>query len=122
MFATCFLKAGELILAERAMMITPRHFYYKSMWGSSENFEVYLKLPAEERPQVMYLVAEKQLEVLYNRMVPENQKAFMALYNSHENDGSEPLLGRCRTNCYGVTFGVSGRDGKFCLPEDRVES
>lgn len=114
MFATCSLKAGELILAERAMMVTPRHLLHANISGDPDD---YRKLSAKERLQVACLSAERQVEALFARMAPENQKAFMTLHNSHENDGSGPLFGRCRTNRYHITFGLSNKEeGKPFAP------
>ncbi|KAI0790845.1 hypothetical protein C8Q75DRAFT_891206 [Abortiporus biennis] len=46
----------------------------------------------------------KLLKVLVDRMKPVRRAQFMDLVNSHEHDGSGPLLGRLRTNGFSVTF------------------
>jgi len=45
---------------------------------------------------------EERLDIASKRMTDENRKAFMALANSHTEDGSGPILGIIRTNGYKV--------------------
>ncbi|KAK0454886.1 hypothetical protein EV421DRAFT_1759855 [Armillaria borealis] len=94
MFAMRKVTAGALILAERALMITPA-----GVRGSAGIFDKY---PAEQAKQAMLFEWEKELEVAYKRMPEEHQMAFMALYNSHTQDGSGPIMGVIRTNGYGL--------------------
>ncbi|KAK0485898.1 hypothetical protein IW261DRAFT_1452639 [Armillaria novae-zelandiae] len=93
-FATRKVTAGALILAERALMIAPA-----GVRGSPGIFEKY---SAEQARQTVLFEWEKQLEVAYKRMPEEHQKAFIALYNSHTQDGSGPIMGVMRTNAYGL--------------------
>ncbi|KAF5364519.1 hypothetical protein D9757_011347 [Collybiopsis confluens] len=56
------------------------------------------------------------MKVVFDRMPPENQKAFMELANSHTQDGSDDITGRIRTN--GVVTGFrdrnsSGAQGRY---------
>ncbi|KAJ8080103.1 hypothetical protein PM082_016931 [Marasmius tenuissimus] len=55
--------------------------------------------------QVALLQAEKRLELLFAGLLKEQQKAYLALHNSHEHDGSGPLLGVLRTNSFGMILG-----------------
>ena len=43
---------------------------------------------------------EEHLGIALKRMTDANRKAFMALANSHTEDGSGPILGIIRTNGY----------------------
>ncbi|KAK0195507.1 hypothetical protein F5146DRAFT_1025879 [Armillaria mellea] len=94
MFTTRKVTAGALILAERALMMVPA-----GVRGSPGIFEKY---SAEQARQTVLFEWEKQLEIAYKRMPEERQKAFIALYNSHTQDGSGPIMGVIRTNGYGL--------------------
>ncbi|KAF9262218.1 SET domain-containing protein [Marasmius fiardii PR-910] len=93
-FATVNLKAGDLIFSERAMMILSSAMYMP------EN------VPSHFTPAQVYQAAlvqnEKVVELGFDRLLDENKKAFMALWNSHKQDGSGPLMGIARTNAYMV--------------------
>ncbi|KAK0461169.1 uncharacterized protein EV420DRAFT_1530686 [Desarmillaria tabescens] len=94
MFATRKLAAGALILSERALLITPATRGIK--------LDLSGKYPVEQAKQAMLFDWEKYLEHAFNRMPKEYQTAFMALHNSHTQDGSGPLTGILRTNGYGL--------------------
>lgn len=92
MYAIRDIAAGDLILAERPFLITPVAFKSRSMTHMGR------QLSMAEIQQVTLNDAEKVLEVLVGRMTPEDKRSFMSLRNSHEQDGSGPILGRIRTN------------------------
>ncbi len=94
MFATRKVTAGELILAERALMIAPAALQVPVP------ADIFDKYPAEQAKQAILFEQEKALEVAYKRMPEEHQTAFMTLYNSHTQDGSGPIVGVIRTNGY----------------------
>lgn len=96
MFATCDLSIGDLIVAERPLMVTPRGLSLSSSISLPVNFT------AEQRRQAAIFEWEKTLQTSFDRMEPENQAAFMALANNHLEDGSGPLLGIIRTNGFEV--------------------
>ena len=96
LFAIRSLKAGELLFVERAMMITPKDF------KPLNNVD---HLQGQALSEATFASTEADLEILFSRMPPEHQKAFMALTNIHEHDGSGPILGRQRTNRYGLEIG-----------------
>ncbi|KAF9024824.1 SET domain-containing protein [Hymenopellis radicata] len=98
MFATRPLEAGDLIFAERAMIIATGGVY--ALQGADH-------LKGIDYLRALLIEAEKTLEVPYGRLLPEWKEAFMNLSNSHENDGSGPLMGRLRTNGFTIC-GLSG--------------
>jgi hypothetical protein len=100
MFATRDIFMGDLIVAERPLMLTPRGLRLPTSIGFPPTFT------AEQRRQAAMFEWEKLLQSSFDRMEPENQVAFMALANSHLEDGSGPILGVIRTN----GFEVAGLD------------
>lgn len=100
MFATRDIFIGDLIVAERPLMVTPRGLRLPTSIGFPADFT------AEQRRQAAIFEWEKLLQASFDRMEPENQAAFMALANSHLEDGSGPVLGVIRTN----GFEVAGLD------------
>ncbi|KAF9024825.1 SET domain-containing protein [Hymenopellis radicata] len=93
MFAARPLEAGDLIFAERAIIIVPN--------GQAQPVASHLK--GKDLLRAFFLETEKTLEIAYERLLPELQERYMALSNCHENDGSGPILGRLRTNAFGIT-------------------
>jgi hypothetical protein len=88
LFSTRKLKAGDLILSERPLLIAARGVPVSCP-------------PTFTREQIFQHslnVLEKYLEISVNRMRPEAKAAFMALANSHKEDGSGPIVGIVRTN------------------------
>ena len=94
-FATRPIRTGELIIAERPLLISQRSFEMRVESGSKG-------LTKAEMIQVNMQEWEEHLGVALKRMTDENRKAFMALANSHTEDGSGPILGIIRTNGYVV--------------------
>ncbi len=102
LFATRPLKVGELIFAERAMIITAASLFNYVQGPGTEH------LKGKDYLRAVYLEHEKTLEMAFGRLDPQRKEWFMALHNSHQNDGSGPIMGRVRTNGYQV-FDTTGR-------------
>ncbi|KAL1659049.1 hypothetical protein GGF50DRAFT_131319 [Schizophyllum commune] len=106
MFATRALSAGDLILAERPLMVRalgPPPYTGPQM-GLFRN-----------PPSLVSRVVEMefQIEVMVQRMVPKNRNAFLALTNSPDFSGCGNLVGRMYTNGRDVLqgFTFSGMPG-----------
>lgn len=82
MLATRLIRAGDLILDERPLMFVPA----ARPLGRRVS-------PLADMRQIALQECEKGLQRSFDMMSPENQKAFMALANCHQHDGSGPLLG-----------------------------
>ncbi|EDQ99662.1 uncharacterized protein LACBIDRAFT_334802 [Laccaria bicolor S238N-H82] len=95
MFAARPLRTGDLIIAERPLLISQRSFEM-TVGSGMEGFT------QAEIIQVNVKEWEELLDVAVKRMTDENRKAFMALANSHTEDGTGPILGILRTNGYKV--------------------
>ncbi|KAG6834201.1 hypothetical protein H0H93_011216 [Arthromyces matolae] len=92
MFAACDIDQGELILAERPVMVMIR------------------ELPVLHdftRKQQLAQV-EKFLEMCVERMLPQDRKAFFELFIGPENveEGSGPIFRRMGTNGIGIRLGA----------------
>ncbi|KAJ7503037.1 hypothetical protein B0H11DRAFT_1987551 [Mycena galericulata] len=109
LFCTRKLSAGDLILSERPLTITPAWIARQMRFSR--------KLTAEEMFQAQVYEWEQTLKVLFDRLHPDYKTAFMALANSHESDGSGPIGGRIRTNGLGVHCLQTGR---FTAEEERT--
>ncbi|KAL0568629.1 hypothetical protein V5O48_013348, partial [Marasmius crinis-equi] len=118
LFATVNLKPGDLVLNERAMMIKSRAYYRSAIEGN---------MSMEEYKKSTFEGAEREIKTIFGRMTKEKQEAFMTLWNSHEHDGSGPLIGRLRTNAFGVEledggiayaglFDIASRVNHSCCP------
>ncbi|KAJ6491765.1 hypothetical protein C8R47DRAFT_1121704 [Mycena vitilis] len=106
LFATRALPAGELILSERPLFLSPVGF--EVLARPNFNFAQYT--------QRLLMESEKSVAMSVDRMRPESKAAFMALANSHLEDGSGPCLGIVRTNGLGVSGlrpGVKGLRSKY---------
>ncbi|KAL1726159.1 hypothetical protein EV714DRAFT_287407 [Schizophyllum commune] len=106
MFATRALSAGDLILAERPLMVRalgPPPYTGPQM-GLFRN-----------PPSLVSRVVEMefQIEVMVQRMAPKNRNAFLALTNSPDLSGCGNLVGRMYTNGRDVLqgFTFSGMPG-----------
>jgi hypothetical protein len=93
-FATRDIKMGELIFAERPLLVSP-----KGSLGISPNIQHY---DLKTRMAIMKMEWEKVLEKAVGRMAPEDRNAFMDLANSHKDDGSGPILGIINTNAFSL--------------------
>ena len=102
-FATRDIPIGEIIFAERPLVVTPHGV---------------LVPPCERHVAKCTKMAlfhqEKQLEVAVEKMDPERRAQLLALSNWRSQDGEGTLNGIVRTNSYGVhnlTDEESGPDG-----------
>ncbi|KZV74933.1 SET domain-containing protein [Peniophora sp. CONT] len=91
-FATEDIGAGDLIVAERPLIVKP-------IWSIGSGAK---NLSTEQQLRGMYVDMEKSLELICSRMSPEGLKQYTSLYNSHKTDGSGPLSGIGRTNGFDV--------------------
>ncbi|TCD67249.1 hypothetical protein EIP91_000326 [Steccherinum ochraceum] len=94
MFATRDILAGELIVAERPLLVTPA--------GIPARRTLPEHLTQAQVSQVLLADAEREYEVLLEKTAPALRDAFMALVDSHRFDGSGPISGRIRTNGFGA--------------------
>jgi len=95
-FATRAIRMGEIIFAERPLLVTPRALMPTSDINPQDySLADYTKIVLFER--------EKLLEVAVGRLEPERRARLMALMNSHSEDGSGPINGIVRTNGYAVS-------------------
>ena len=94
-FATRNIPMGDIIFAERPLLVCPRALIPATdMDLSAYTREDYTKIVMFER--------EQQLEAAVGRMDPDTKARLMALMNSHLEDGSGPINGIVRTNGYAV--------------------
>ncbi|KAJ7641067.1 hypothetical protein FB45DRAFT_899372 [Roridomyces roridus] len=91
-FATRGIKAGELIFSERPLLVG----------GQALPTALRASWTREQKSQSSLNQLEKMLAVAVDRMSDEDKAAYMALKNSHLEDGSGPLAGIYRTNGLGI--------------------
>ncbi|KAF8800127.1 SET domain-containing protein [Phlegmacium glaucopus] len=103
MFATRDIEIGELIFSERPLLVIP-----EVLITSVATEEHYTEAQIQK---IMLIEAEKMLEIAFGRMNDKDKKAYMGLMNSHQDDGSGPLMGILRTNRYGLDGLADGPDG-----------
>ncbi|KAF5365332.1 hypothetical protein D9758_005411 [Tetrapyrgos nigripes] len=94
MFATRDIRWGDLVLAERPLIVTPR------AWRPTG--PIPKQFTPKQRQQALNMQIEKLLEFLMTRLPEESQAAFKALSNCHKEDGSGPLGGIVRTNVFRI--------------------
>ncbi|KAL0959204.1 hypothetical protein HGRIS_014483 [Hohenbuehelia grisea] len=93
--ATRDLKANELVMSERALLIAPAAPRIALRLPDTFTHEQIRQAGLHER--------EKMMEPLLYRMDEEYKKQYMALHNSHLEDGSGPLIGIVRTNSFEIS-------------------
>ncbi|KAJ7653818.1 hypothetical protein B0H17DRAFT_957150 [Mycena rosella] len=106
LFSTRKLKAGDHILTERPLFVGAR--------GAPTQYHA--NLTREQNTQHALNTLEQHFEVSFKRMSTESKAAFMALANSHKEDGSGPLVGVVRTNALALDDlrpGVKGDIGLY---------
>ncbi|KAJ7782635.1 hypothetical protein B0H16DRAFT_463413 [Mycena metata] len=106
LFSTRALKAGDLILTERPLLVCARAVVILRPPNFSD----------AQYSQYSLDHLEKVTEIAVGRMRPEAKAAFMALANCHMEDGSGPLFGVVRTNGLslgGLRPGVRGEMGTY---------
>jgi hypothetical protein len=89
-FATCDIKSGTLIFAERPLVVAPLAITVTPNHSSQQKNEAAL------------LEYDRVLEEAVSRLPPEAQADFRTLHNSFTGDGSGPLLGIVKTNNYSI--------------------
>ncbi|KAG6808373.1 hypothetical protein H0H93_000223, partial [Arthromyces matolae] len=96
MFVTCDIDQGELILAERPVLVLIRGF----------------PVPLDLSRKMQLAQIEGILEKCVERMLPQNRKAFFELYIGPENveDGGGPIFRRIGINSIGLRLS-EGEDG-----------
>jgi len=109
-FATRAIQVGDLVFAERPLLVSPRGLKLLDM----DSVSLIQQYGMHKYQMIALAEYEKVLEVAVGRMSDESRKAFMALANNHQEDGSGPILGIIRTNGYG-TSGLF--DGPKVLPD-----
>ncbi|KAF8146866.1 hypothetical protein K438DRAFT_1689322 [Mycena galopus ATCC 62051] len=106
--STAQLRACDLILSERPLTMT--------LTASG----IPIRFPKAFTAREKYLAAiyewEQNLKLMFDRLHPDYQAAFMALANSHKHDGSGPILGVIRTNGLGLVLPV----GKYTVEEQET--
>ncbi|KAJ6593498.1 hypothetical protein B0H19DRAFT_22530 [Mycena capillaripes] len=106
LFSKRALTAGDLILSERPLLISP--LGWKMLFPPSFTREQIFQASLNE--------SEKARKVCVDRMRPEDRVAFMELSNCHTEDGSGPITGIVRTNGLGISGlrpGVKGKLGRY---------
>jgi hypothetical protein len=97
MFASSDIKMGDLIIAERPLMVTP---------GAVDlNIDYLETISNDQKRQIVLLEWEKVLDRCFQRLSNEDQAAFLTLANTNNKDGSGQILGKIRTNGFAVTLG-----------------
>ncbi|KAF5365329.1 hypothetical protein D9758_005412 [Tetrapyrgos nigripes] len=94
-FANCDMKQGDLIMAERPLLVIPAMM--------EPMIPMTMHTTPEQMRQLVLLQQEKTMEMLVGRLTEEDQKAYRELYNCHTEDGSGPLFGVHRTNALEVS-------------------
>jgi len=110
MFATRDITYGELLFAERPLVMNPAHCesYFCAVDGYT--LEDHLKLTSIEE--------EQRLEQVLKRMDDDKKDAYMALANSIQNDG--PLSSIQETNAFGIDLNELTRDGGVAPDPDEL--
>ncbi|KAF4590181.1 hypothetical protein EYR38_009479 [Pleurotus pulmonarius] len=96
MVATKDLAPGDLIVAERPLLVAPRLLRTLGSVVFNDN------ATKEQQEAAKSFETEKTIRYAYDRMRPEDQAAYMKLHNAHLHDGSGPLFGIMRTNRYAL--------------------
>ncbi|KAJ6593496.1 hypothetical protein B0H19DRAFT_1011015 [Mycena capillaripes] len=101
LFSTRALAAGDLILSERPLLISPAG--WEIPYPPNFTREQFVQHSLNE--------GEKMRKVSVDRMRSGDRVAFMALANCHTEDGSGPVTGIVRTNGLGVSGLRPGVEG-----------
>ncbi|KAJ6593428.1 hypothetical protein B0H19DRAFT_917092 [Mycena capillaripes] len=105
LLSTRAIKMGDLILSERPLYVAARGL----------PVPVPSTFTRAQYTQFSLNMLEKYYEVSMTRMPPANKAAFMALKNSHLEDGSGPLVGIVRTNALALENLRPGVEGELGL-------
>ncbi|KAG6817593.1 hypothetical protein H0H93_007124 [Arthromyces matolae] len=109
LFAACDIKQGDLIFAERPVIVVPHN--------TPIPLRITPNMSQEEIFSIQLIEYERVLQYSVDRMLPQDREAFFELWNSHTEDGSGPIFGRIRTNGIGINLGEDGRQysGTFLI-------
>lgn len=102
MIAARNLKLGDLVCAERPLLVSDRPLAPLPPGATLAQVAIYQQW-------------EKSLEYAFKRMLPEKQAAFLALANSHTKDGSGVIHGIIRTNGFGSRVKEPGGSNEVLL-------
>ncbi|KAF9532797.1 hypothetical protein CPB83DRAFT_846383 [Crepidotus variabilis] len=95
LFATCDIKRGELVFAERPLLVSP-------CFIPEQDFP-HLTDEADERERQLFRAEfESYLKLAFQGMSFEKQEAFMSLSNCKSKDSFGPLLGIFSSNGYQI--------------------
>ncbi|KAG6819036.1 hypothetical protein H0H93_016066 [Arthromyces matolae] len=108
LFATKPLSLGDLIYAERPLLVAPP-ILEGYILGDGDTH-----ISEEETQLALSAVYEQGFRDALDRMQPHRQAAYLSLSDVYQNP-VEPLHGIYRTNCIGVDLGVD------CQPEDGAD-
>ncbi|PPR01650.1 LOW QUALITY PROTEIN: hypothetical protein CVT26_013111 [Gymnopilus dilepis] len=98
-FATRDMKLHDLIFSERPLLVAPT----SSLAALSPALRALLaNRDAESQLELIMADLEMHFGRAVDMMLPENREEYLKLPNSHQNDGSGPLLGIRRTNGFGL--------------------
>ncbi|KAF8146859.1 hypothetical protein K438DRAFT_1626949 [Mycena galopus ATCC 62051] len=106
--STAQIRAGDVILSERPLTIAPI--------AMISDIRFMKELTAQEKYLASIYEWEQTLKLMFDRLHPDYQAAFMALANSHKHDGSGPILSVIRTNGLGLLLPV----GKYSVEEQET--
>ncbi|KAJ7030011.1 hypothetical protein C8F04DRAFT_1115032 [Mycena alexandri] len=101
LFSISPIRANDLIISERPLTLVPA-------WQGI-SIRLLREMTMQEKIQIQAYEWEQQLKVLFDRLHPDYQAAFVKLANSHQHDGSGPIAGIMRTNGLGVSCLQTGR-------------
>ncbi|PPR03555.1 hypothetical protein CVT26_006097 [Gymnopilus dilepis] len=104
--ATKDIQMGELIFAERPMLMTPRAVVRLASQGGPKSRDKKSSL------RMALIEWEKLLQEAVDRMEPLDRSLVLRLPNSHRNDGSGMILGAVRTNGFAVEEIFDGPEKK----------
>ncbi|KAG6820422.1 hypothetical protein H0H93_000668 [Arthromyces matolae] len=122
-FAVCDMELGDLILAERPLLVMPTTLKKPPLRDGLN----YANLPPHQVMKMVLLEYEGLLGQCVQNMLPENKKTFFRLCNSLKaEDGYGQVLGRMRTNGFVITvekdcdhaatFNEASRFNHSCTP------
>ncbi|TCD67247.1 hypothetical protein EIP91_000324 [Steccherinum ochraceum] len=97
MLAARDISAGELVLAERPLLVVPIGVKMKTVRVLPSNGEP----TSAQTTQVQEEDAEKFFALAVKRMKPRQREAFEKLESSHLREGCGPIEGRVRMNAFG---------------------
>ena len=104
-YATCDLYPGDLIWAERPLIVfTALIICPKGIHAGSHHTE-------GQKDALKLCAGERTVEAVVNRLTPERKAKFMSLANSHKENGSGPCTGILRTNQLEIRM-VEGQPGQ----------